>query len=298
MKVGIGLPVFNGSEFIEKTLNSIANQSFKDYTLIILDNASTDSTFEICARFSQTDSRIKIIRNEYNIGAVNNFIKVAKLYDFDYFMWAASDDRWHEDYLKKGIACLEKQPSIDIVHTGVSFFNSEYKLVSSKTFTEESSPVNWSWWELANRCAGTARGGLKMNYAMYGIFRHKSLMRVLPSVKDTILWDRLFVILMALVLRFGYINDCLYWRTVQDRSVIERYPQDSYSKIAVRSDWWRFYVIFILIRQMSILSRNNVFAIHKAVYLVYVFSYHQALKFLHDRFPILKVIRRYFRRFF
>ncbi len=56
--LSIGLPVYNGEDFIAQALNSIQNQTFQDFEVIISDNASTDRTAEICKRYADKDSRV------------------------------------------------------------------------------------------------------------------------------------------------------------------------------------------------------------------------------------------------
>jgi len=83
--VSLGLPVYNGSNFLEETLVSISEQTFADYELIISDNASTDSTYKICKSFAEKDSRIVLIRNNQNKCAAYNYNKVVYQSKWKYF---------------------------------------------------------------------------------------------------------------------------------------------------------------------------------------------------------------------
>ena len=67
-KVTIGLPVYNGEKFIHKCLDSLLKQTFKNFIIIISDNASTDNTKKICQEYSQKDKRIQYIRQEKILG--------------------------------------------------------------------------------------------------------------------------------------------------------------------------------------------------------------------------------------
>ena len=67
------MPVLNGENFIEEALDSIGQQDFEDYELIVTDNASSDATEEIVRRYAASDARICYIRNETNIGAAENY---------------------------------------------------------------------------------------------------------------------------------------------------------------------------------------------------------------------------------
>ncbi|MGI8733566.1 MAG: glycosyltransferase family 2 protein [Pyrinomonadaceae bacterium] len=105
------MPVYNGEPCIRKALDSILGQDYKDFELIISDNASTDETSKICREYAARDTRIEYYRTEENMGAVWNFNRVFGLSRGEYFMWAAADD-WHApNYLRLCLACLELDPA-------------------------------------------------------------------------------------------------------------------------------------------------------------------------------------------
>ena len=114
--VSIGLPVFNGENFLEEALQSILSQTYTDFELIISDNASTDRTQAICAAYAQQDQRIRYFRNERNVGAGPNFNRTVALARGKYFKWAAHDDLLTPDYLEKCVAVLEDEPTVVLCH--------------------------------------------------------------------------------------------------------------------------------------------------------------------------------------
>ena len=97
--ITIGMPVYNGADFIKEALDSLLAQTFIDFELIISDNASTDSTELICCDYIKKDSRIKYIRQTQNLGALQNFQFVLDEAVGEYFMWAACDDKWSEAWV-------------------------------------------------------------------------------------------------------------------------------------------------------------------------------------------------------
>src|ERR1700742_2966611 len=97
--VSIGLPVFNGERYLEEALFSLLNQTFRDFELIICDNASTDRTPDICTRHAARDRRIRYARNARNLGASSNFNKCFMLARGRYFRWAAYDDKCGPEHL-------------------------------------------------------------------------------------------------------------------------------------------------------------------------------------------------------
>jgi glycosyltransferase involved in cell wall biosynthesis len=115
--LSIGMPVFNAEKYLEEALDSILGQTYRDFELIISDNASTDHTQQICHAYASMDSRIRYYRNEKNLGAPRNFNRVFKLSRGKYFKWAAYDDVLAPEYLKKCIDVLDKGSSIILCHS-------------------------------------------------------------------------------------------------------------------------------------------------------------------------------------
>ena len=70
--MSIGLAVYNGEKYLAEAIESLLAQTFRDFELIISDNASTDGTAEICERYAARDPRIRYSRNTTNIGGANN----------------------------------------------------------------------------------------------------------------------------------------------------------------------------------------------------------------------------------
>jgi glycosyltransferase involved in cell wall biosynthesis len=99
-QVSIGMPVYNGEKFIREAIDSLLMQTFTDFELIISDNASTDSTKEICEEYAARDERIRYVRQQKNRGAGYNFKFIFDEAVADYFMWAAADDVWDKNWIE------------------------------------------------------------------------------------------------------------------------------------------------------------------------------------------------------
>lgn len=107
-RVAIGMPVFNGEKTVASAIESIVQQTYGDFRLIISDNASTDATPVICQAMAARDSRIAYVRQESNIGAEANFDYVLQAAECEYFMWAAADDVRSPDFLALCIDFLDR----------------------------------------------------------------------------------------------------------------------------------------------------------------------------------------------
>jgi glycosyltransferase involved in cell wall biosynthesis len=110
-RVSVGLPVYNGANFIRESIQSLLQQDFRDFELIITDNASTDTTEAICRQIAKGDQRVRYYRNESNIGAAGNYNKVVELARGEYFKWAAHDDECHPAMLRRCVEVLDQASS-------------------------------------------------------------------------------------------------------------------------------------------------------------------------------------------
>jgi glycosyltransferase involved in cell wall biosynthesis len=103
---------YNGENYLRKAVESILNQTFTDFELIIRDNASTDDTETICRTFAAQDSRILYIRDNQNRGAAHNYNQVFLQASGKYFRWAAHDDILAESNIERCFNYLEAHPSV------------------------------------------------------------------------------------------------------------------------------------------------------------------------------------------
>lgn len=111
-KISIGLAVYNGELFIRRAVDSLLGQTFTDFEIIISDNASTDSTPEICKEYLKKDKRIRYYRQKRNIGIHRNFNFLLKQARYHYFSWAAVDDYLDPDFMEKNLKILESNKNI------------------------------------------------------------------------------------------------------------------------------------------------------------------------------------------
>ena len=117
--VSIGVPVYNGENFVGDALRSISEQTFSDYEVVICDNASTDRTSEICREFADRDARFRYYRHAKNLGAGPNFNATFERARGRYFKWHGHDDMLTPQYLAKTVAALEADPAAVLCHSRI-----------------------------------------------------------------------------------------------------------------------------------------------------------------------------------
>lgn len=113
--VNILMPVFNRDVFVCDAIQSIRNQTFQDWELIILDDASTDHTLEVCRSFANEDKRIRVYQNETNLGVGATRNRLLSFATGKYIANHDSDDISAPDRLEKEVRLLDSKPEIGLV---------------------------------------------------------------------------------------------------------------------------------------------------------------------------------------
>jgi glycosyltransferase involved in cell wall biosynthesis len=116
-RLSVGLPVFNGAKYIADSIEALLGQTYDDFELIISDNASTDSTPDICLDYAKSDKRIRFIRQRQNLGLAPNHNVVVDEARGEFFKWAAADDLYGRDLLKCCVEALDRYPDVVLAHS-------------------------------------------------------------------------------------------------------------------------------------------------------------------------------------
>ena len=117
--VSIGVPVYNGENYLRRALESITNQTYKNLEILIADNASTDGTEAICREFAAKDDRIRYHRHPANLGASANHAFVLRFTTGKYFRVAAHDDEMAPTLVERCVEVLEADPKVVVAITRV-----------------------------------------------------------------------------------------------------------------------------------------------------------------------------------
>jgi glycosyltransferase involved in cell wall biosynthesis len=131
-RVSIGLAVYNGENYIREAVDSILNQTFTDFELIICDNASTDRTDEICREYAAKDPRVRYYRNERNIGCITNQARVMELSTGEFFKLAAHDDICAPEFLEHCVAALDQNPDAVLAYPKARIINAHGEFFDSE----------------------------------------------------------------------------------------------------------------------------------------------------------------------
>lgn len=141
--VSVCIPVFNGEKYIVDCINSVLDQKFTNFELLIIDNCSTDKTQFLVSNFN--DKRIKYIRNKSNIGSINNFTKCVNKSVGKYFVLLPHDDLLLPNALEDFVLALENK-NVGYVYSATQVIDENgiaiYKKINHKSnmkFTSEEA---------------------------------------------------------------------------------------------------------------------------------------------------------------
>jgi len=121
-KVSILIPVYNREKLIEQTVRSAMNQTYKNIEIIIVDNKSTDNTWEILNTLANQDNRIKIFQNETNIGPVLNWKRCINEANGEYVKILWSDDLIAPTFIEKTLPFVVDNEDVGFVFTTTEIF--------------------------------------------------------------------------------------------------------------------------------------------------------------------------------
>ncbi len=132
------MPVHNGKPYLEEAVKSILSQTYRDFELIAVDDASSDNSFNVLEKYAKKDIRIKIIKNEKNIGLTKSLIKAASIAKGSYIARQDADDISLPKRLEKQIDFLSHNPSYGAIGTRAGIINKDGKFIK-----KADVPMTW-----------------------------------------------------------------------------------------------------------------------------------------------------------
>jgi len=130
--VSVCVPTYNRATYLKKAISSVLEQTFKNYELIIVDNASTDETRDVVASFN--DARISYYRNTENIGMVRNWNRCIELSCGEYINIFHDDDVMLRENIESKVRMLQANPGIAYVHSAFFVIDEVDQIISKETW--------------------------------------------------------------------------------------------------------------------------------------------------------------------
>ncbi len=250
--VSIGLPVFNAEHYLHECVGAILAQTYRNFELIISDNASVDATESICRRYVSSDPRVRYYRNPRNLGATFNFRQVVTFSSGKYFLWAAHDDMFAPEYVERSISVLENNPEVVLCYSKSIEIDEQGQPVERKeqALAADSAHVRQRFHEL-----------IRMDHncqAMFGVMRTAVLKRtsVHGDFPDS---DRCMLAEVALYGKFFELPDHLFFHRSHALQMTQQFPSRQERMVRLNPDRG-FSLVFPHFRQL----REYLLAIHRS----------------------------------
>jgi len=136
-EISVIMPVYNAAEFLAESIESILNQTFTNFELIILNDKSTDNSLDVISKYQRSDSRIIIINKDINVGPANLRNEGLSIAKGDFIALMDADDIAMPQRFEKQINVLKSNPEIGLCGTWFTFFGSEKKLIKHSEKPED-----------------------------------------------------------------------------------------------------------------------------------------------------------------
>lgn len=202
--ISVALCTYNGEKYIKEQLDSIVGQSYKKLEIIIVDDVSTDRTFEIVSAFSESDSRIKCYKNDVNLGFNKNFEKAITLTTGEYIAISDQDDVWLPDKLQ---LLLDHIKSNWLIFSNSGYMGNRNKGKLLKNF---KLPVDYKWILLRNFITG------------HTALLHRELLSLALPFPQKGYYDWWLGFVAAYHHKITFLDEVLTYYRVHDESVIKK----------------------------------------------------------------------------
>ena len=140
-RISVLLSTYNNEKTIKDSIASILEQTYKNFELLIIDDGSEDNTLQICKSFS--DSRIKLFKNNSNIGLTKSLNKVSKYATGKYLARQDGDDISLNNRLQKQLAVFNKFDNLDIVTSRAYVENSNRIIPKYRNYISYKILINY-----------------------------------------------------------------------------------------------------------------------------------------------------------
>jgi len=242
--LSVGMPAYNSELDIRDAIESILDQTFTEFELIISDNASTDSTQSICEEYAARDPRIQYIRNDENIGAADNYNAVFKLSKGKYFKWASSNDYCAPSFFEQCVNTLELNPDAVLVYPRTRLYSNDianYFDYTDSLDTSSDSPKERMLHIIDN---------IRLNNIMNGVIRSDELSKTylhLPFFAS----DSCLMCELALYGKFLEVPEYLFYRRMDEESstslqdeeaLVEHFKPNSNKPMRFQN--WRIHIYY------------------------------------------------------
>jgi len=218
-KISIIIPIYNVEEYLEKCVDSVLNQTYKNLEIILVNDGSKDKSIDICKKYKSQDNRVTVIDKKNDGVWLARYDGITKATG-EYISFIDSDDYIEKDYIEK-LYSKSKENNYDIVVCG-------FKRIDDKTKKVYSNEMN-KFGDLIISKDRNVEELISVNTSLWNKLYKKELIDKLPNMKTKpkVLEDMMFLTLIyPYANKIAFIDDLLYNYIVREKSAISSIKKD------------------------------------------------------------------------
>src|SRR3989339_1795602 len=139
--ISVVMPVYNSAKYLSSSIESILNQTFSNFELIIIDDGSTDSTSQIIKKYIKLDKRIITVKNKTNLGICNSLNTGLRLAKGKYIARMDGDDWSYPERLFKQIFFMESHPKTVICGGAIEVCDDNLRVKNQRHYPTSDKKV-------------------------------------------------------------------------------------------------------------------------------------------------------------
>ena len=212
-RVVIGVPLYNHADDLPEALESLLNQSYREFRLVCVDDQSTDGTADMVRRYAAQDDRIVYTRNPARLGMIDNWRRVFDLAleyapEAEYFAWASDHDIWEPGWLATLTEVLDRHPRVVLAYPRNRRIEPDGTLYTRRPWEFDTAGVD-DWRVRFKRTMRHMSAG----NMVYGLGRVDAIRRA-GVFRRVLVPDRLLMMELALEGQFRQVPEVLWFRRV------------------------------------------------------------------------------------
>ena len=224
-KVALGMTLYNKAEYLREAIESLLAQTYADFLLVLLDDASTDGTEAIAREYEARDPRVRYFRHAERQAMIATWFDVAGVARREcpsagYFAWVSDHDRWHPQWLARLVATLDAEPGAVLAYPLTRRLEREGGEIDKRPRLFATPPEA----DRAERWRQFCRSGIGAGDMVYGLMRFEAL-RQAGTFRRVLRPDRLLIAELTLIGHIRQVPDVLWFRRNVGSASIERQPE-------------------------------------------------------------------------
>ena len=232
--VAVGIPLYNHSDWLAETLESLLTQTFSDCCFVAVDDCSTDDTRQVVETYAAIDDRLSYECNSVRLGMIGNWRRCFEVArdrypEARYFAWASDHDLWHPRSLAALVDQLQEHPE------AVLAYSSHLKISANG---EPRGPGGWRFDTAGitgrNKRFVETTWRMSAGNMIYGLFRFDALIKA-GVFRRILLPDRFLIAEISLQGEFRQVPELLWYRRHEGVFSLERQRR---SLFGPRRPWW------------------------------------------------------------